>query len=60
MQQIIVDGIVALAILFLLGWLFRSFVAKRQSKPACGSCAECAASKKPARQEEPGAVVSEG
>jgi hypothetical protein len=60
MQQIIVDLVVAAAILFLLSWLIRSFVSKRQEKPACGSCPQCATAGKPVPRTEPSVIHSKG
>ncbi len=60
MQQMIVDIVVAAAILFLASWLFRSFVAKRQTKESCGSCPQCASQAKTVTQPESGAARSEG
>lgn len=42
MQDIIVNVIVAAAVLFLLGWVFRNFISKKTREPSCGSCPHCA------------------
>ena len=48
MQQIIVDIVVAGAVLFLARWVFRNFISKRRETPACGNCPQCATAEKPA------------
>jgi len=46
MQDIIVNIVVAAAILFLIAWAFRNFVSKKTKQPECGSCCpECAEKK---------------
>ena len=61
MQQIIADAIVAGAVLFLLAWLYRNFVAKKSQEPACGSCGNCATKDAPNDQDQPdGAIPFKG
>ena len=61
MEQIIVDIIVAGAVLFLVRWLYRSFVSKRhEDAPACGSCSQCAAEPRGVDAPSPGAIEFKG
>lgn len=59
MELIIVNIIVAAALLFLARWLYRNFVSKRSDDaPTCGSCPQCAA--EPPAVKSPGAAEFKG
>lgn len=56
MQDIIANIIVAAAILFLIGWMFRNFVSKKSKAPSCGSCPQCATKAAPDSDRVPGST----